>query len=1334
MKLRLILLLTVLFHLQTYAQIGFQEHLVLGGIYSPKGTASPHAADIDGDGDMDILCAATEDNKIVWFENTDGLGTFGFQKTVSADAQGVGSVFPADIDGDGDLDVLASLTGDPKIIWFENTDGQGTFGIQQTITTSIFSGFSTVYAKDLDGDGDIDVYASSSRAIPINTGKTTWYENLDGLGTFGIERQISNLTLPRSAHADDIDGDGDIDLISSDFTSGGRIAWYQNLDGEGTFGLQQIISIFNSPNKVITSDIDGDGDVDILFNSRWDSQLYWIENLDGLGTFSADEQLIGDQNGLKSALYPSDVDNDGDIDVISAGEQLVWFENMDGQGTYGTQQLIKDGDFHECLAIDIDGDGDSDVISSNITDDKVNWFENTDGLGSYGSEQIITSSFGPSSTTTTDFDGDGDIDIVYSFYNQNNLTWNENLDGEGTFDITKTLVTNVIQASEVIAADIDGDGDKDLMFSTYGTTNFEERIGWYENTDGQGTFGPEQLIELDERAGSIHVSDLDGDGDLDLLANFEKIYWYENTDGLGSFGSKQSISSTEFIIGLIVSADLDGDNDMDVLINSRDDNKISWYENMDGQGNFGTEQILTTDAALANGVFAADIDADGDLDVLYSAGEKVAWLENTNGQGTFDQETIIIEQYGCHVTAGDMDDDGDLDVLYSSLSELVWQENTDGQGTFGLPNTVNNQRSDVIIVSDLNGDGKMDVLAQDSYVEIDRALSWYENNGAVSNKINGLIRLDANGDGCDSDDLLVENIMAITDDGTSTNATFSSVNGLYQFFPPAGDHTTTLMPPNYYEVNPTTHQSNFVGIGNTDLANFCLEPNQVADDLVISLFPTSEARPGFNATYRIVFQNVGTTQLNGSVSLGFNSEQLDFLNTSQTVYTLTSDSITFNYVGLNPYESRSIDLTFNVINDIVSIDDNLSFTTLANPIASDFTPEDNTFNLSQTVIGSFDPNDISVLEGEQIDLTEIDKYLHYIIRFQNTGTASAINVNVNNILDQKLNWESLQLESTSHSARVDIADGNNVTFVFDNINLPDSLSNEEASQGFIAYKIKPKNNVQVGDIIFNEANIFFDFNEPVLTNQVSTEIIELDTEAPMAICQDIFLGLDNDGNATLEASDINNGSTDNIGIVSLLVQPNTFSCDQVGNIDVTLKAFDAQGNVDSCIAIITLTDNILPIAISQDLTIDLAGASSIDISADQIENGSSDNCGIQQLSIDISTFTTIGVYPIVLTVEDVNNNFSTATATVTVVNSTVGILEEDFAKYLFVYPNPANDIVTVKANPEKIKSVVFYNAVGKKVKSANAEVIDVSDLASGIYLLEVTSVNEKKAYKKLLRN
>ncbi|MFC1604818.1 FG-GAP-like repeat-containing protein [Planctomycetota bacterium] len=140
-----------------------------------------------------------------------------------------GWVHAADLDGDGDLDVLSASYWDDKIVWYEN-DGAGRFGSQQVI--SVVDYLKSVYAADLDGDDDLDVISASSRKI-------AWYEN-DGTGLFGPQQVITTETnLPDSVYAADLDGDGDLDVLSTSYRN--RIDWYEN-DGTGRFGSQQVVT------------------------------------------------------------------------------------------------------------------------------------------------------------------------------------------------------------------------------------------------------------------------------------------------------------------------------------------------------------------------------------------------------------------------------------------------------------------------------------------------------------------------------------------------------------------------------------------------------------------------------------------------------------------------------------------------------------------------------------------------------------------------------------------------------------------------------------------------------------------------------------------------------------------------------------------------------------------------------------------------------------------------------------------------------------------------------------------------------------------------------------
>ena len=288
-------------------------------------SVSVYAADVDGDGDMDVLSASVNDDKIAWYENTDGLGSFGAPQVITTAADGAISVYAADVDGDGDVDVLSASLFDDKIAWYENTDGLGSFGAQQVITTAA-GGARSVYAADLDGDSDLDVLSAS-----FNDNKIEWYENADGLGSFGAPKVITTAASgARSVYATDVDGDNDLDVLSASQTDG-QIAWYENTDGLGAFGAQQVITTAaDGARSVHATDVDDDGDMDVLSASNFDHQIAWYENTDGLGSFGA-QQVITSEAISANSVYAADVDSDGDIDVLSASandDKIAWHENL----------------------------------------------------------------------------------------------------------------------------------------------------------------------------------------------------------------------------------------------------------------------------------------------------------------------------------------------------------------------------------------------------------------------------------------------------------------------------------------------------------------------------------------------------------------------------------------------------------------------------------------------------------------------------------------------------------------------------------------------------------------------------------------------------------------------------------------------------------------------------------------------------------------------------------------------------------------------------------------------------------------------------------------------
>ncbi|MGB3342296.1 MAG: M36 family metallopeptidase, partial [Aequorivita sp.] len=162
-----------------------------------------------------------------------------------------------------------------------------------------------------------------------------------------------------------------------------------------------------------------------------------------------------------------------------------------------------------------------------------------------------------------------------------------------------------------------------------------------------------------------------------------------------------------------------------------------------------------------------------------------------------------------------------------------------------------------------------------------------------------------------------------------------------------------------------------------------------------------------------------------------------------------------------------------------------------------------------------------------------------------------------------------------------------------------------------------------------------------------------DNIAPTAVCQDITVQLDSNGNVSITAADVDGGSSDACGIDTLSVSPNTFTCADVGANNVTLTVTDINGNVSTCVAVVTVEDNIAPTAVCQDITVQLDSTGNATITAADVDGGSADACGIDSLSVSPSTFTCadLGVNNVTLTVTDINGNISTCVAVVTVIDS-----------------------------------------------------------------------------------
>jgi formylmethanofuran dehydrogenase subunit D len=393
------------------------------------------------------------------------------------------------------------------------------------------------------------------------------------------------------------------------------------------------------------------------------------------------------------------------------------------------------------------------------------------------------------------------------------------------------------------------------------------------------------------------------------------------------------------------------------------------------------------------------------------------------------------------------------------------------------------------------------ICADDSEIAlIQPYLNMWDNTGQVIssyctfypqgnyNTITGIVSFDLNNDGVCDDNVLQSFIKINITDGVDQNNSFTSEDGTYIFFTQEGEYilSADVENPSFFNVTPITETVSFPDNNNNEeIVNFCISPNGIHNDLEVVIAPINPARPGFEATYKIVYRNKGNQIMSDGLNFVFNQNLMTFVSASVEPDSQGSGSLNWIYENLMPFESRSIIVTMQINPPThptypVNIDDVLTFTSLISPSDGDENTEDNLYVLNQTVVGSYDPNDITCIEGNVLDPDYIGEELHYLIRFENTGTFYAENIVVAMEIDEELyDISSLRVLDASHDVRAQVR-GNMAEFFFNQIML------DSGGHGNILLVMKSMTALEEGDAVQSKADIYFDYNYPIITNDAVT--------------------------------------------------------------------------------------------------------------------------------------------------------------------------------------------------------------------------------------------------------
>lgn len=367
-------------------------------------------------------------------------------------------------------------------LWFE--EGKDVTTTAREVNVAI--------AADLNNDGIVDVVSASSK--DSDTFHIVWYQHLDGSGTFGEALEIGPTTaIALSLLAADLDSDGHLDVLytSSDADEDG-ISWFRS-DGDGGFSPAVMIEARNS-SRVLTRDLDGDGDLDLIVVPLLSSGLWWHENT-GDGTFGPSTFFPEPTGGWPPFTYfaeVGDIDGDGALDVACSFTvnddfpDVVWYQN-DGRGSFAAaQEITMDVDIFSSYGIsslaiaDFDGDDDLDVAAAAAQMCGVHWHENQQPDATFGPGVEVFQAFQVfgCAITAVDFDGDNDTDILIhsgAGFETSGVVFAENTNGWG--DFTSTIVVRTQSISSVFAADFNGDGLVDVLESN----SADHRITWHQS-------------------------------------------------------------------------------------------------------------------------------------------------------------------------------------------------------------------------------------------------------------------------------------------------------------------------------------------------------------------------------------------------------------------------------------------------------------------------------------------------------------------------------------------------------------------------------------------------------------------------------------------------------------------------------------------------------------------------------------------------------------------------------------------------------------------------------------------------------------------------------------
>lgn len=553
------------------------------------------AVDLNGDGKTDLATANSRLTGVSVLLGR-GDGTFATQQGFAAGGQPA-SVIAGDFNGDGKYDLATANIGSDDVSVLIGR-GDGTFEAPQQCEAG--TGPLSVTVVDLNGDGRIDLVTANfySDDVSVMLGR--------GDGTFATQQQFAVGYSPRSVIAADLDGDGKNDLATANSGSGDVSVLIGR--GNGTFEVEQRFAAGSRNRSVVAADFNKDGQSDL---ATANSGSHDVSVLLGRG----DRTFVAHQR-FGAGAYPwsvvaADLNGDSKTDLATTnyGVDEVSVLVGRGDGTFGApQQFAAWTNPSSAIAADFNGDSKIDLATANSESNNLSVLLGR-GDGTFAGQQRFAVGTNPSSVIAGDFNGDSKTDLAAANSESNNLSVLVGR-GDGTFAGQQRFAVGSSPWS-VIAVDLNGDGHSDLATANFESSDVSVLLG-----RGDGTFATQQRFAVGSYSSpySVIAADLNGDGQSDLItAN----YSLDDVSVLSGHGDGTFDAPRRFVVGSgprsVIVTDLNGDGQSDLITVNHVSEDVSVLLGRE-DGTFAAEQRFAAGSAPYS-VVAADFNGDGKIDL-----------------------------------------------------------------------------------------------------------------------------------------------------------------------------------------------------------------------------------------------------------------------------------------------------------------------------------------------------------------------------------------------------------------------------------------------------------------------------------------------------------------------------------------------------------------------------------------------------------------------------------------------------------------------------------------------------------------------------------------------